>query len=822
MKNTKIFLICCVLLSVLIAVLSLLNPNLVAEDTSPSGGVSSRSITPTYIEMWSESSSLNPQIPFENCILSDIVVDSAGNTYVSGTFTSEIRFGNITLNTFTDDYSIFIAKLSPTGSWNWAVQSMGENAHSRAMTLDSNESKLYVVGNLVGNNSFGDFIAASLGKNMFVTSIKVDSGVFLDIQMPSSPGTSNAEAVIARSGGGVYIAGEYDVVLKLPGITSLPRTNDGDTNAFVASLSEQGWDWSTSTNCHLSLCGYENATSLTLDHNGNIAVLGVMTENTTFGYGAAGSGPALIGAGFTDVFVWTINPVTSLPINVIGTNGTGYETPAKIISLGEELIISGNFRGQMNLSGINAISYSANHTSGFVASLTIDGMQENWNWVRTVNGSSDSGPTSGRFTLIELGIPWEITDIDIGLDNTIIVGGEYWGLAQLDDLIMPYTGSPYAPDAFVAQLSRQGDWLNMMIVGGPGPDGTTRVATSSNGQMYIGLDSDSVAITFGEDIYYPRDRSVIVGSFEWDRDRDLVSDYNDQCEGYDDRIDEDNDGTPDDCDSLIDSDEDSIPDTSDHCPFIPGIIEYNGCPAPTLVGCTDPLANNYSRYANVDDETCDYDEDNDGINDIDEIVGCMDDTADNFDPNATDPGRCNFTNTPTCPECEGGDTNNLGATSDEDDFSITGASDEVDLVVVGGATLMAGIGISAVLGQIGSSAVPRSTSGRIRGREKKPGIDIDRIGDAMDAYDFIAGEDSEKNLVICSMCGKDVQSIIDKQKPKDSPPSGIWTNCPECGPNGRLQIKSTGGSDHYFKPGVERQGAMSTAAEPILDDYVED
>jgi len=39
---------------------------------------------------------------------------------------------------------------------------------------------------------------------------------------------------------------------------------------------------------------------------------------------------------------------------------------------------------------------------------------------------------------------------------------------------------------------------------------------------------------------------------------------------------------------------------------------------------------------------------------------------------------------------------------------------------------------------------------------------------------------------------------------------------------GGKKVKSTGGSDHYFKPGVERQGAMSTAADTALDDYVED
>ncbi len=805
-KNMKQILLV-LILSVLMAVMSFTNPQLVV-DEAPNEGASARSITPTYIEMWSESSSLDPQVPFVNCVLSDIVVDSAGNTYVSGTFTSEIGFGPTTLNTFTDDYSIFVAKLSPSGIWVWAVQSTGDNAHSRAMTLDSNESKLYVVGNLVGNNSFGDNGVSSLEKNMFVSSIKVETGEFLDIHIPSSSGISNAEAVIARVGGGVYVTGEYDVMLRFPGVSPLLPNTNGHTNAFVASLTEyQGWDWSTSTNCHLSICGNENATSLTLDNNGDIVVLGKMTENTTFGSGAAGPGPALIGSGFTDVFVWLINPVNSLPINVIGTNGTGYETLSKIISLGEELIISGNFRGQMNLSGINAMSYSANHTSGFVASLTFNGMQENWNWVRTVNGSSDSGHTSGRFTLIELGIPWEITDIDIGLDNTIIVGGEYWGAAQLDDLIMPYTGSPYAPDAFVAQLSHQGDWLNMMIVGGPGPDGMTRVATSSNGQMHIGLDSDSVAITFGEDTYYPSDRSVIVGSFEWDRDRDLVSDYNDQCEGYDDRIDEDNDGTPDDCDSLIDSDGDSIPDTSDHCPFIPGIIEYNGCPAPTLVGCTDPLANNHSIYANLDDGTCDYDWDNDGTNDTDEIVGCMDITADNHDPNATDPGQCNFTDTPSCPDCPvDGDDDGDGVLNETDQCPETpggrpvnpdGCGDEGTVDPQGNTSsvwgaigdcdptntsvncqeemIIAGVGGA---GLFGGSIITRILRPGV-GKGKGPRLGIGDVADAKDAYDFIAKKGGKK-------------------------------------------VKSTGGSDHYFKPGVERQGAMSTAADTALDDYVED
>ena len=740
----KLFLTLFFVLSLILQI-PIIEPELTEEKIDLKQESTPNQITSSHIELWSSSSSLNPQIPFEDCILSDIVVDSSGNTYVSGTFTSQIGFGNITLNTFTDDYSIFIAKLSPSGAWDWAVQSLGDNAHSRAMTLDSNESKLYVVGNLVGNNSFGSNVASSVDKNMFVSSIDADTGEFKDIYTPSSSGISNAEAVIARTSGGVYVAGEYEVELNLPGIPSLPLSN-GHTNAFVVSLSEQGWEWSTSTNCHLSVCGDENASSLTLDHNGNVAVLGIMAENTTFGaIGAAGSGPALLGAGFTDVFVWVINPVNASPINAISTNGIGIEKPAKIVTLGEELIVSGDFIGAMNLSGINVLSYSgATFSTGFVGSLTIDGPQETWNWVRTVNGSSDSGPTSGRFTLVELAfIPWQITDIDIGLNNTIIVGGEYWGAAQLDGLIMPPTGSITNLDAFVAQLSSQGDWLNMMIVGGPGLDGMTRVATSSNGQMHIGLDSDSVAITLGDSTHYPNDRSVIIGAFEWDGDKDSVSDYNDQCGGHDDRIDEDNDGIPDACDPLIDSDGDSISDTLDRCPLIhAGDLDEDGdgCPDEILVGCMDETAHNYTNLANTNSTTCDYDWDNDGTDDDDEIVGCMDETADNFDPNATDYGQCNFIDTPSCPDCEvsnTSETNESVTRLKDEEGRIAGYLSNQDVMLVVGA----GIG----LGLIGGSVITR------------------------------------------------------------------W-----------LRPKTKGGSDHYFKQGVERQGSISTAADTGLDDYIEE
>ena len=86
--------------------------------------------------------------------------------------------------------------------------------------------------------------------------------------------------------------------------------------------------------------------------------------------------------------------------------------------------------------------------------------------------------------------------------------------------------------------------------------------------------------------------------------------------------------------------------------FTSAVVE-SSCYYDTNLGCTDSIACNYNPEATSDDESCVYiynlcdvcvnevvidnDEDNDGVCDGDEIAGCMDESACNFNPLATDP-----------------------------------------------------------------------------------------------------------------------------------------------------------------------------------------
>lgn len=88
-----------------------------------------------------------------------------------------------------------------------------------------------------------------------------------------------------------------------------------------------------------------------------------------------------------------------------------------------------------------------------------------------------------------------------------------------------------------------------------------------------------------------------------------------------------------------------------------------------VAGCTDSLACNYGPTFTDDDGSCIFlsapcetceggeifanDDDDDGICNADEVIGCQDTTACNYDELATDPGECTFTDG-LCQTCEEG------------------------------------------------------------------------------------------------------------------------------------------------------------------------
>ena len=167
-----------------------------------------------------------------------------------------------------------------------------------------------------------------------------------------------------------------------------------------------------------------------------------------------------------------------------------------------------------------------------------------------------------------------------------------------------------------------------------------------------------------------------------DADGDGICGDVDVCEGYDDNVDVDGDGTADGCDVCPN---DEYNDT----------IYPNGiCDDLDILGCMDSAGCNYNSLATYNDGACTYidgvcetceagfvvdnDIDNDGVCDVDELSGCQDSAACNYNVLATDSdGSCIYLDG-ICETCE--DVNNDGiAEIIDNDSDDDGLCNDIDI-----------------------------------------------------------------------------------------------------------------------------------------------
>jgi len=143
----------------------------------------------------------------------------------------------------------------------------------------------------------------------------------------------------------------------------------------------------------------------------------------------------------------------------------------------------------------------------------------------------------------------------------------------------------------------------------------------------------------------------------------------------------------------------------------------DGWPDDVELACGSNGTDNNSTPTNSTTHICWEleDDDGDGVRNIDD--GCP---AQNT---SVGPDGCDI----PCKTCIEGEQ---GSSSDDDDVSITGGGDVADLIVIGGASLLAGIGISSIFNRPG-----RGGLGDGVGKKPDIDIDIDDVGDVFDDLD---------------------------------------------------------------------------------------
>lgn len=107
-----------------------------------------------------EQNTQYPFIPMGDFGL-DIVLDSGGNTYVTGAFVGTANFGDTSVSS-AGEHDIFVGKLDPAGNWLWVSQAGGEHNNWGQRIIVDGADDVFISGTYLVNAVFGDHILNSV------------------------------------------------------------------------------------------------------------------------------------------------------------------------------------------------------------------------------------------------------------------------------------------------------------------------------------------------------------------------------------------------------------------------------------------------------------------------------------------------------------------------------------------------------------------------------------------------------------------------------------------------------------------------------------
>jgi hypothetical protein len=243
-----------------------------------------------------------------------IAVDSAGDTYVAGYYSSSVTFGSTTL-TSPGGNAACVAKLDPSGNWLWAT-SLGANATvgyaDIGLALDTAASNVYVTGAFGGTASFGSFTFISAGSNdVFLSQLSTSTGSVGWALQIGGTGNDSGFAVAVDGSNNVYVSGCFQNTVSF-GATQLTASPSGNLNAFLTKITNQSFDWA------VQVTGSNNpiGVSLAVDSAGT-AFMGVSA-----GFSNAGSVSSYTSSGSLN---WTQGVAGEPSTLALYTDGGGNE-----------------------------------------------------------------------------------------------------------------------------------------------------------------------------------------------------------------------------------------------------------------------------------------------------------------------------------------------------------------------------------------------------------------------------------------------------------------------------------------------------------------
>lgn len=385
----------------------------------------------------------------------DVSLDGAGNSYITGYFTTACTFGSTTLlSNGIDD--VFIAKLDAAGLYQWAIKAGGTGSE-RGLSIKADATgNSYVTGYFYGTATFGSINITSAGSQDVFIAKYDNTGNCLWAKSAGGAGSDIGNGIAVDNNGNVVVTGEFAGTSSF-GATSLTSMN-GSTDVFTTKLDANGnFLWAKKGSAHLTDRGID----VTCDASNNIYVTGQFSDTITFDVVHLNN---MLNAIFTVKYDANGNELWFRKIGAGAMNVSN-----SIASDGTGIYLVGDFQGTITFFGTTSTNLSATYTNCvFIARYDQSG---NLTW--SVAESSDS-PLTAR-------------SISVNGTSLSIAGHFRCTFDSYSDRYMPanFNGSGYW-DIFIGKYAAAtGAWSISRQIGGKENQTCNGVAVDAAGNPHI-------------------------------------------------------------------------------------------------------------------------------------------------------------------------------------------------------------------------------------------------------------------------------------------------------------------------------------------------
>ena len=318
----------------------------------------------------------------------DIVVDSTGDYYTTGYFTTNASFGSYVLNS-SGNSDIFIAKYNAAGIVQWAVKAGGTGA-DRGYSIKTDDTRsLYVTGYYYGTASFGSTTITSISSTQDVFIAKYDlSGNLIWVRSVGGADAETGYGITSDNLGNVIATGQFKGTATF-GTTTLssainPLTGLPSFDIFTVKYDGNGnFLWVEQGRAKYDDRGLDVA----VDLSNNIFVVGQFSDTIQFD---AIHNNAVMNSGYLMKYDQSGNEQWFVKMSALQTI-----IYSVVVDRANNILITGDFKGNLGIFTTPMVYNTSAFTNKvFIAKFTNTGSVI---WVE--NDGSDSEVTSKSIAL---------------------------------------------------------------------------------------------------------------------------------------------------------------------------------------------------------------------------------------------------------------------------------------------------------------------------------------------------------------------------------------------------------------------------------------